>query len=190
MTRNTLSAALIAVVMLSMATGSGCSTAAGPQFGLWGYPIPVSPYMQKHQEDKAWDHERYERVPVLGPINANAPTIALDPPTPDEVMRALERARGTERGVPLLHEVARNNVRIVVDPISDYLDPPRIFPLIGPAQIHHANYKCTVYFSETTHNGWPLPYTTTDEDASEVIYIDHTHFHRVADPGSVAAGGP
>jgi hypothetical protein len=103
----------------------------------------------------------------------------LDHPSPDEVMRALERARPVEGGVPLLHEVQRNNVRMTIEPISDYVDPPRVYPLIGPAQLHHAHYKCTIYYTEVTRVGWPLPYTTVDEDTREVIYIDHNHFHMV-----------
>ena len=28
-----------------------------------------------------------------------------------------------------------------------------------------------------TEIGWPVPYTTRDEDTVEVIYIDHNHLH-------------
>ncbi len=61
---------------------------------------------------------------------------------------------------------AGNNVRIVKEKIADYVDPPRFVPLIGMAQLHHAHYKCTIYFSDRT-----------DKDANEVMYIDHNHFH-------------
>ena len=44
---------------------------------------------------------------------------------------------------PFLYEVQRNNIRIVKERIADYIDPPRFVPLIGPAQLHHAHYKCT-----------------------------------------------
>ncbi|MCL6502442.1 MAG: hypothetical protein K6T86_07125 [Pirellulales bacterium] len=152
-------------------------------------PLPVSPLWQKQQEDRFWERERYTRVPVMGPITSGGPPVALDPPTPDEVIRALEKARPIQGGVPLLHEVQRNNVRMVIEPIADYVDPPRVYPLIGPAQLHHAHYKCTIYFTETTRVGWPLPYTTVDEDASEVIYIDHNHFHMVGNVEPPAAGG-
>jgi hypothetical protein len=101
-------------------------------------------------------------------------------------MRALEKARGVEGGIPFGHEIQRNNVRIIVEPIADYIDPPRVYPLIGPAQLHHAHYKCIIHFSEVTRVGWPIPYTTVDEDCQEVIYIDHNHLHMV---GNVD-GGP
>ena len=126
-------------------------------------------------------------MPILGPITSG-PIKALDPPSDDETMRALEKARPVEGGFPLLHEVQRNNVRIVKEKIADYVDEPRHYPLVGPAQHHHAHYKCTIHFTEVTRVGWPVPYTTTDE-STEVIYIDHNHLHMVGnvDPG---AGSP
>ena len=136
-------------------------------------------------EDRQWNKERYERVPILGPITSGGPPVALDPPTPDEVMRALEKAQPLQGGVPLLYQRQRNNVRIIVEPIADYVDPPRVYPLVGPAQLHHCHFKCTVYYTETTHVGWPLPHTLVDEDSSEVIYVDHNHLHMV---GNVDGG--
>lgn len=162
------------VAAVSLLAVSGCTTTTGPEFGLLGIPIPVSPYFQKKEEDKFHNKERYARMPILGPMTAGGPAVALDPPTPDEIIRAMPSVQG---GIPLLYEQQRNNVRMTVEPISDYVDPPRVYPLVGPAQVHHAHYKCTIYYSEITRNGWPLPYTTTDEDAQEVIYIDHCHLH-------------
>ena len=177
------------VILLSLAVLSGCvAGATGPNFGLMAYPIPMSPYFQKRQEDKFWNHHRYERVPILGPITPGGPTMALDPPSEDEVMRALEEARPIQGNIPMLYEQQRKNVRITVDPVADYVDPPRVYPLIGPAQLHHAQYKCTVYYTEVTRVGWPIPYTTTNEDTQEVLYIDHNHLHMVGNvntgPGS------
>ena len=100
-------------------------------------------------------------------------------------MRALEKARPVQGGLPFLYEIQRNNVRIVVEPIADYIDPPRVMPLVGPVQLHHAHYKCIVYYTEITRVGWPIPYTNTAEEAQEVVYIDHDHLHMVGnvDPG-------
>lgn len=186
MFKKNASAAVCVLVLLALISGSGCNTTFGPTLGLLAYPIPVSPFFQDALEDAAWEKERYERVPILGPITAGGPAVALDPPSEDEVMRALEKAKPLEGGVPLLHEIQRNNVRIVVEPVADYVDPPRVYPLIGPARLHHAQYKCIIYYTESTRVGWPIPYKTVDEDAQEVIYIDHDHLHMV---GNVD-GGP
>ena len=175
---------------------SGCTfplnTVWGPIFNV-PVPVPISPYFQKKLEDDFWNRERYERVPILGPVTAGGPPVALDPPSQDEVMRALERVDNVQAGVPLLYEKQRNNVRMIIEPIADYVDPPRVYPLIGPAQQHHAHYKCTIFYTKVRRVGWPLPHTKTDEDAREVIYIDHNHFHRCAtgpdDPELQGNGG-
>jgi len=175
------------VIGLLALGATGClNPAQGPDLGFLAVPIPVSPYFQDRAEDRAWEHERYDRVPIMGPITAGGPVKALDPPSDDEVMRALEKARPLEGGLPFLYEKQRNNVRIVKEKIADYVDPPRVIPLAGPVQLHHAHYKCTIYFEEITWVGWPIPHQIIDENASEVIYIDHNHFHIV---GNVD-GGP
>jgi hypothetical protein len=47
--------------------------------------------------------------------------------------------------------------------------------------LHHAHYKCTVYFQEVKRIGWPVPHTLVDDDCQEVVYIDHDHLHMVGD---------
>jgi len=174
---------LTVTMMLLAATtavlSSGCFQATGPSLGILSIPIPVSPYWQKNQEDKFHVHERYGRVPILGPLSQGGPAVALDPPSDDEVWWALERADSVQGGFPFLNEVQRNNVTIVKEKIADYIDPPRVVPLIGPAQLHHAHYKCTIYFTERRIVGWPIPHTLEDVDSVEVVYIDHNHFHMV-----------
>jgi hypothetical protein len=118
-------------------TTTGCFwgfTTGGPSLGILAVPIPISPYFQDQKEDEYWEHERYERVPILGPVTEGGPPIALDPPSDDEVMRALEKVHPVEGGVPCLWERNRNNVRITKCKIADYVDPPRVYPLICPAQ--------------------------------------------------------
>jgi hypothetical protein len=181
MTTHKTSTALLILAALLVSSNTGCFwfMSQGPHLGPLAVPIPVSPYFQDNEEDEFWDHERYERAPILGPLTAESPAVALDEPSDDEVMRALERTHPIEGGIPMLHEIQRNNVRIVKCKMADYVDPPRVYPMVGPAQLHHAHYKCTVYYTEVTRVGWPIPYTTVDEDAREVIYIDHDHLHMV-----------
>jgi len=175
---------MLATSVVILACTAGCTS--NLNLGLASVPIPVSPWWQEELEDRFWEHERYERVPIMGPVTSGGPPLALDPPSDDEVIRALERVAPVEGGVPLLWERQRNNVRIVKDLIADYVDPPRFYPLGGPAQQHHAHYKCTVYFSERTFVGWPIPHLLEDQDSVEVIYIDHNHLHMVGD----VEGGP
>jgi hypothetical protein len=187
MTRKLMACCTSVLVAIVISANTGCvGISQGVSYGVFGIPVPVSPYFQHQKETEAWAQERYERVPILGPITAGGPAVALDPPSDDEVMWALEKARPVEGGWPFLYEKYRNNVRIVKEKIADYVDPPRFVPLVGPAQLHHAHYKCTIYFTEVTHVGWPVPHTITDEDTVEVIYIDHNHFHMVGnvDPGA------
>ena len=173
-------AAIGAIVVATSLASTGCvGLKAGPNIGPLAIPIPISPYFQKKAEDKFWNAERYERAPILGPILPGGPMVALDPPSDDEVVRAWEKADPIQGGLPFLHERQRNNVRIVKEKIADYVDPPRVVPLIGPVQLHHAHYKCTIYYTEVTRVGWPVPHTLVDEDSQEVIYIDHNHFHMV-----------
>ena len=175
-------AALFATLVAGMAVMStGCFTTLGPTLGIFSIPLPVSPYWQKLQEDKHHISERYSRVPILGPLTQGGPVTALDPPSDDEVWWAFERARSVQGGIPFLFETQRNNVTIIKEKIADYIDPPRVVPLIGPAQLHHAHYKCTIYFTERRIVGWPIPHTLINEDAAEVVYVDHNHFHMAGD---------
>ena len=172
-----LQIACLAVLAGSM-TQVGCvGLTSGINLGPLGIPVPVSPYFQDEEEYQFHVHERYARVPIMGPLTTGATIRALDVPSDDEVVRALERANPVRGGIPLLHEKQRNNVRIVKEKIADYIDPPRFIPLIGFAQLHHAHYRCTVFYEERTINGWPVPYTLEDNEAMEVLYIDHNHFH-------------
>ena len=191
MRRNTVPTALLIAMALGSLGSTGCTT-LGPSLGWLATPIPITVYQQKRKEDHFWNHERYDRAPILGPITSGAEIVALDPPSDDEVMRAMEKARPVQGGVPLLYERNRNNVRIVKEKIADYIDPPRVYPLIGPAQQHHAHYKCTVYYEDVRRVGWPVPHTLRDEDAREVIYVDHNHLHMVGnvDTGQGSPYGP
>ena len=158
----------------------------GPSLGMASIPVPISPYYQKKKEDEFHYKERYGRVPILGPVTQGSEPVALDPPSDDEVMIAMENANPVQGNLPFLYERNRNNVRIVKEKIADYMDPPRVYPLIGPAQQHHAHYKCTIYYTDIRNVGWPVPHRLVDEDAREVVYVDHNHLHMV---GNVDDGG-
>jgi hypothetical protein len=179
---------IAAMLFASLSLGStGCFwglTTYGPSLGILAIPVPVSPFYQKRAEDDFWKKERYERVPILGPVTSGGPPVAIDPPSEDEIIWALEKAQPVQGGIPMLYERNRNNVRMTVCKISDYVDPVRVYPMLGPVQQHHAHYKCTIYYEDVRRIGWPVPHTLRDEDAQEVVYIDHNHLHMVGgDPG-------
>ncbi len=172
------------MTLFAAAIASGCFGLGGFSLGIFGVPVPVSPYFQGAYEDMAFEKDRYGQVPVLPPIVDGVPE-GLDAPSDDEVIRLLEKAKPNNGGVPFLETRYRNNVKIKKELIADYVDPPRFFPMVGPVQVHHVHYKCTVYFEQNVRVGWPIPYTIEKKDAQEVIYIDKDHLHAVAQaPGS------
>ena len=178
--RNAVTTIVTLAITIGAISSTGCVGITNAiDLGAFGIPIPVSPYTQKKFEDDFWNHERYERVPIMGPLTPGGPQEGLDPPSDDEVMRAFERARPTQGGLPFLYERQTNKVRIKKEKIADYIDPPRVVPLIGPVQLHHVHYKCTIFYEDVRRVGWPFPHTLKDEDAMEVIYVDHNHFHMV-----------
>lgn len=144
--------------------------------------IPVSPYYSELIEETYKKEERYDKVPILDPVEGeHAPLFCQDPPSPDEVMTALPNE--TSGGLAFFAETARNNVRMVVEPIVDRIDECRFYPMVGPARLHHCHYKCTVYYDKIIRSDWPVPFRHEDETV-QVVYIDHDHLIRCAGPAS------
>ncbi len=171
-------------------SGSGCSGKLISGFAGVFYnfalfwkttpPIPVSAYFSELVEASYWEEERYGKVPILDPVEGeHAPLFCLDPPSDDEVIRALPDQVGG--GIMFLSETYRNNVRIVVELIVDRIDECRFYPMVGPAKLHHCHYKCTIYYEKVIQSTWPIPFTHSDQ-TQEVVYIDHDHLIRCAGP--------
>ena len=176
--------ALLATIGLMMLSNSGCTlwggffNAAFQLAGFYGTTplIPVSPYYSELIEDAMVREERYDKVPILDPVEGeHAPIFCQDPPSKDEVMRTLPNE--TSGGWVFVAETHRNNVKIVTEPIVDRIDEPRFFPLVGPARLHHCHYKCTVYYDLVKRSDWPVPFYFKDESI-QVVYIDHDHLIR------------
>ena len=179
---------LIAVIGVLTFSNCGCRlfwgfapVAAAFSAYWWTTPlIPVSPYYSQLIEDTYKKEERYDKVPILDPVEGeHAPIFCQDPPSPDEVMMALPDEVGG--GYAFVAETQRNNVRITVEPIVDRVDECRFFPMVGPAKLHHCHYKATVYYDKTIRSDWPVPFRFTDETI-QVVYIDHDHLIRCAGP--------
>lgn len=148
----------------------------------WPTPIPVPPWVSERMEEK-FDQRLKERTPIMPPILPGQPLPTCeDPPTEEEVIRALPKVT---RGVPYIYEEFRDDFTIVVEKLVDQIDPPVRVPLLGPAQLHHCHYKCTVYYRERIMSGYPFPFTV-ENDRVRVVYIDKDHFHLCAGPNEHA----
>jgi len=176
---------VLTAICLMILSSSGCTLTGGfiqntfifMRFWRTLPPVPVPSYHSQLVEDKLWEDERYNRVPVLDPVEGDV--FCVDPPSEDQVMRALpDDGKG---GFAFLQETQLNNVRIVVEPLVDRLDECKVYPLVGPCRLHHCHYKCTIYYDKTIRAYWPIPFSHTDQSV-EVVYIDKDHLIRCAGP--------
>lgn len=145
-------------------------------------PIPVMPWVTERMEEKyAWKNDF--RTPIMPPINPGGPPpLCEDPPDQAAILRAMPRVA---RGVPYIYEEFRDNIQIVTERMVDRIDPARFYPLIGPAQLHHCHWKCTVYYDETVESSYPFP-VQIKRPRVEVVYIDKDHLHLYPGPNPQA----
>ncbi|MBI2824376.1 MAG: hypothetical protein HYX69_06780 [Planctomycetia bacterium] len=85
---------------------------------------------------------------VLSPTIVRGAVKEVDPPKPDEVLKAVGLRRTAD-------------VRVILEKRSDYVDPPRVYPTIGRAQLHHMHYECTV----------------ESAGGSKRFFVSQNHFH-------------
>jgi hypothetical protein len=158
---------LLAVSLL----GSGCYPYS---MGIFT-PIPIMPWVPERMEEKLCIKNDY-RTPILPPIPAGYRPLCEDPPDKAAILRAMPRVT---RGVPYFFEEFRDDIEFTIEKLVDIIDPPRFFPLVGPAQLHHCHYKCTVYYNETLESSYPFPFRCKRRRV-EVVYIDKDHLHLCA----------
>src|SRR5262249_54456521 len=139
-------------------------------------PIPVPPWVTERMEEKyCWKNDF--RTPIMPPIREGfPPPLCEDPPDESMVLRAMIHVT---RGIPYFYEEFRDDIQIVSERLVDRIDPPRFFPLVGPAQLHHCHWKCTIYYTETIESGYPFPFQCK-RPRVEVVYIDKDHLHLYA----------
>ena len=124
---------------------------------------------QQYQFDKDY------KTPVMPPIRAGFPPPRCeDPPSDLEVMRVFNERM--VRGVPYFYEEFQDDLVIVKNLVADKIDPPRFFPLVGMAQLHHCKWECGVYFNDLKQSSYPYPLYVRKPKV-EVIYIDKDHLH-------------
>lgn len=136
-------------------------------------PWPVQPWTAERMDQKL-SHKNDGRVPIMPPVRSGYPApICEDPPSDGEVLRAMPRV---PRGVPYIYEVFRDDIVIVKNKLVDVIDPPRFFPLVGPAQLHHCHWECVIYYNELCQSDYPFP-VYVKKPRVQVIYIDKDHLH-------------
>ena len=150
---------------------SGCS----PFSMGFATPVPMPPWVADRIEDRMVNKNDH-RVPILPAIPPGHRPYCEDPPDQAEILRAMPRVT---RGIPYIYEEFRDEIEFTVEKLVDRVDPPRFIPLIGPAQLHHCHWKCTVYFTETIDSSYPFHFRVKRRRA-EVVYIDKDHLHLCA----------
>ncbi|HEY7424384.1 MAG TPA: hypothetical protein VH682_09170 [Gemmataceae bacterium] len=117
--------------------------------------------------------EEDRRTPILPPVR-DGETMQGEEPSEARILRALPQ---TVR-VPGIFEESRDNIQIVTERIVDKIDPPRFFPLVGPARLHHCHWKCTAYYYETITGTYPFAFRYT-RPCIHVVHLDSDHLHIV-----------
>jgi hypothetical protein len=160
---------LLAVAAAGPAGLSGCWPLS---MGLFT-PVPMPAWVTERMEER-FCHKNDFRTPILPPIQEGyPPPLCEDPPDEARILRAMPHVA---RGVPYFYEEFRDNIQIVTELIVDKIDPPRFFPLVGPAQLHHCHWKCTVYYDETIQSDYPFPFKCR-RPRVQVVYMDLDHLH-------------
>ena len=140
----------------------------------------MQPWVAERMEEK-FQHKNDFRTPILPPVRDGFPApVCEDPPSDREIIRALPKAI---RGMPFVYEEFRDDMTIVKNRIVDKIDPPRFFPLIGMAQLHHCHWECAVYYKETIQSAQPFP-TYLQKQRIQVVYIDKDHLHLYVGPNT------
>ena len=163
---------LLLTALLAPALVSGCN----PFAMGWFTPVPVQPWVAEQIEERL-ENPQDHRTPILPPIPPGHRPLCEDPPDRAAILRAMPRVT---RGVPYIYEEFRDDIEFAVEKLVDKVDPPRFYPLIGPAQLHHCHWKCTVYYTETTESSYPFPFQVRRRRA-QVVYIDKDHLHQFVD---------
>jgi hypothetical protein len=168
-------------VLLLGLLAAGRGFAAGPpaagSSSVCG-PVAVTPWISNQLEEQLAQKNDW-RTTIIGPIVPGAPPpLCEDAPDEARILRAMPEL---PRGVPCFYEVSHDKFQIVQELLVDEIDPPRFFPLIGLAQLHHCHWKCTIYYDEAIESKYPFPFAIK-RPRVQVVYMDLDHLHAVPGP--------
>lgn len=122
------------------------------------------------------------RTLILPPIREGETRKPDIVPSETRILRAMS---GTINK-PGVWQEFRDDIQIVKKCLVNKVDPPRFFPLVGRAQLHHCRWKCTVSYNERILVSWPIPFVST-RPRKAVIFLDLDHLHLV--PVETPLGG-
>ncbi len=128
-------------------------------------------------EAKAAEKPPSPSLPLRPVVEAHS-CKGIEPPTDDDVIRALDEKRNLNGALSQAFEKHRDVFRIVKKKKADDVNPPISYPLIGWAQRHRTQYECSVYFTESSEVEWPIA-CKSDRDVAEVVYVETTHLHKL-----------
>lgn len=160
---------LLAATAMFAAMGTGCYPTS---MGILT-PVPIQPWVTERMEQK-FAFKNDHRTPIMPPIRDGFPApICEDAPSDSEILRTMPRV---PRGVPYVYETFRDDFVFIKNRLVDKIDPPRFFPLVGMAQLHHCHWECIIYYTETQSSDYPFP-VNIKKQRTQVVYIDKDHLH-------------
>lgn len=123
---------------------------------------------------------------MTGPMTAGGPVLLLDSPAPEDVFRRLVFSELSNDVVQPTWDQWQN-ASMVLELMAEYTNPVRVYPLIGPAQLHHAYFKCTITYNDAADQGRRAPGRGVDLPDWQVYYVDYRHLHQVGEAEAFAA---
>jgi hypothetical protein len=124
----------------------------------------------------------------LAPKNVQPEQCRDQPPSTAEVLRALPKTAN----IPYVYDENRDVFEVKVEKISEKVDAPRFYPLIGPALLHHCRWKCTVQFNRVVESSTPFPFRVFNR-CTEVVYVEKSRLelaHPANDGGTAETSEP
>jgi hypothetical protein len=144
--------------------------------------VPIPPWAVERLEEKDSCKNDFRR-PIMPPIREGYSVECAA--EPDEALVLRRGVPPLPAGLPFC-EVQREIVHLESKKVGDKIDPPRFFPLVGPARLHHLHYECRVTFAVTLRLTG-LPGAEWKWRCEQVVPLDTDHLH--LEPAPVPAAG-
>lgn len=97
----------------------------------------------------------------------------MDSLSAEDVIHLLDQQRQLNGALAKFFEEHPEGTRIVKAKRRDCIDPPRVVAVLGPAELHHARFACTVDISPTA--GLTLGEGPRSKTATMEIEVRHLH---------------